>query len=367
MRFIGRREGVPPELVERMDWAEADDRRQRRGSRSSSPSTTAAGRRSSTRREASRGSSEEEFRQPPLRARDARPRPADPNQRRAAGSPTTCSGSAPTRSSSSATSSGPTSAATALEQSLREFETRASAASARGPDGPLRRRHVRGRAAARDAEPRPPREPRRRRGDRGETVKRILVAIPWIVFAIAIVVAGGIYFALAMIAIGILCLREFLAMTERAAADPARRLHRRPGADRRRLLRHRLQRAAGPRRLLPGDLRLRRRPQAPRRDRRLDGGDAARHRLDRDPARPRRPAPRPARPRRGAARRRPRRHLRHRHRRLRDRAHVRLPQDRPQPLAEQDDRGPDRRLRDRHDGLLVRRALPGLADREPTR
>jgi hypothetical protein len=47
---------------------------------------------------------------------------------------------------------------------------------------------------------RPPRRPprrRRRAGMRGETAKRILVAIPWIVFAIAIVVAGGVYFALA--------------------------------------------------------------------------------------------------------------------------------------------------------------------------
>ena len=45
---------------------------------------------------------------------------------------------------------------------------------------------------------------------RGETAKRILVALPWIVFAIAIAVAGGIVFALAMIAIGVLCLREYL-------------------------------------------------------------------------------------------------------------------------------------------------------------
>ena len=47
-----------------------------------------------------------------------------------------------------------------------------------------------------------PRPPRRRRGLRGETAKRILVAIPWIVFAIA------------MIAIGVLALREYFAMTE---------------------------------------------------------------------------------------------------------------------------------------------------------
>jgi phosphatidate cytidylyltransferase len=62
---------------------------------------------------------------------------------------------------------------------------------------------------------RPPREPRRRRGSalRGETARRILVAVPWIAFAIAIVVAGGPVFALAMVAIGLLCLREFFLMT----------------------------------------------------------------------------------------------------------------------------------------------------------
>jgi phosphatidate cytidylyltransferase len=73
-----------------------------------------------------------------------------------------------------------------------------------------------------DSQPEPrsrrePRDKRRRSGVRGETVKRILVAIPWIVFAIAIVVAGGAYFAIAMIAIGTLCLREFHAMTEALA------------------------------------------------------------------------------------------------------------------------------------------------------
>ena len=61
-------------------------------------------------------------------------------------------------------------------------------------------------------QPPPPREPRRR-GLNGETAKRILVALPWIVFAIAITVAGGIVFGLAMIAIGAVCLREYLTMT----------------------------------------------------------------------------------------------------------------------------------------------------------
>jgi len=66
------------------------------------------------------------------------------------------------------------------------------------------------------------REPRRRRRNRnGETAKRILVAIPWIAFAIAITVAGGLVFTLAMIAIGVLCLREYLAMT--AESRPVRR------------------------------------------------------------------------------------------------------------------------------------------------
>jgi phosphatidate cytidylyltransferase len=72
-------------------------------------------------------------------------------------------------------------------------------------------------------EPKPPREPRRRRGLSGETVKRVLVVIPWIAFAIAITVAGGIAFAAAMIAIGVLCLREFIQMTaiDRPLAIPA--------------------------------------------------------------------------------------------------------------------------------------------------
>jgi phosphatidate cytidylyltransferase len=64
-------------------------------------------------------------------------------------------------------------------------------------------------------EPRPPRAPRRRgRGAAGgETVKRILFALPWVAFAIAITVAGGPVFAAAMIGIGVLCLREYLALT----------------------------------------------------------------------------------------------------------------------------------------------------------
>ncbi|HXR61467.1 MAG TPA: phosphatidate cytidylyltransferase [Solirubrobacterales bacterium] len=62
----------------------------------------------------------------------------------------------------------------------------------------------------------PPRPPRRkRRGMSGETAKRILVALPWIVFAIAITVAGGIVFTLAMVAIGVVALREFGTIASR--------------------------------------------------------------------------------------------------------------------------------------------------------
>jgi phosphatidate cytidylyltransferase len=61
-------------------------------------------------------------------------------------------------------------------------------------------------------EPKP--RPRRRRNVlRGETARRIFVAIPWIGFAIAITVAGGLPFAVAMLAIGLVCLREFFVMT----------------------------------------------------------------------------------------------------------------------------------------------------------
>jgi phosphatidate cytidylyltransferase len=63
---------------------------------------------------------------------------------------------------------------------------------------------------------REPRKPQRqRRGLRGETAKRVLVALPWIAFAIAITVAGGIVFMLAMIAIGVVALREFAAIAAR--------------------------------------------------------------------------------------------------------------------------------------------------------
>jgi phosphatidate cytidylyltransferase len=67
-----------------------------------------------------------------------------------------------------------------------------------------------------EAPPEGPERPARRRraaGARGETARRILIALPWIAFAIAITVLGGVVFAAAMIGIGLLCLREFFLMT----------------------------------------------------------------------------------------------------------------------------------------------------------
>ena len=62
---------------------------------------------------------------------------------------------------------------------------------------------------------RPPREPRKRRRGGGETAKRVLVALPWIVFAIAITVAGGPVFALAMVGLGVVAVGEFAGIAKR--------------------------------------------------------------------------------------------------------------------------------------------------------
>jgi phosphatidate cytidylyltransferase len=69
--------------------------------------------------------------------------------------------------------------------------------------------------APKPARQRPARRRRRPRWT-GETAKRIAFAIPWVIFTIAITIAGGLVFAVAMIGVGVLCLHEFLAMTEEA-------------------------------------------------------------------------------------------------------------------------------------------------------
>lgn len=51
---------------------------------------------------------------------------------------------------------------------------------------------------------------------RSETSARVLVAVPWVLFAILIVVVGGELFMVSMIGLGVLGLREYFRMTDRA-------------------------------------------------------------------------------------------------------------------------------------------------------
>jgi phosphatidate cytidylyltransferase len=62
--------------------------------------------------------------------------------------------------------------------------------------------------------PAPAPQPRQRRGLSGETLKRVLVAIPWIAFAIVITALGGVVFTLAMVGLGLIGLREYFQMSE---------------------------------------------------------------------------------------------------------------------------------------------------------
>src|SRR6185436_18474873 len=98
---------------------------------------------------------------------------------------------------------------------LRPRGVRAVAGRVRGTSTALRPEGLMDRELFDDAmfedEAPPERRPRpsRRRRASGETVRRVLVAVPWIVFAIAITVLGGAVFAGAMILLGLLCLCEY--------------------------------------------------------------------------------------------------------------------------------------------------------------
>ena len=63
-----------------------------------------------------------------------------------------------------------------------------------------------------EAAPEAPEPPKPRRRGTGETLKRVLVAIPWIVFAIVITAMGGAVFMAAMVFLGVIGLREFFLM-----------------------------------------------------------------------------------------------------------------------------------------------------------
>src|SRR5690348_10438395 len=75
---------------------------------------------------------------------------------------------------------------------------------------PERRRAGQRRRARREA---PDPGPRRRRGPSSETVARVLWAVPWIVFAVAVVAVGGIVFAIAMGALACIGMAELFRVT----------------------------------------------------------------------------------------------------------------------------------------------------------
>jgi phosphatidate cytidylyltransferase len=79
---------------------------------------------------------------------------------------------------------------------------------------PPKKRRGRRKAARRGGEE--PQPKKKRGGGGGETMRRILVAVPAVAIAIAIIVTPSIVFMLAMIAIGVLCLREYFDMTATA-------------------------------------------------------------------------------------------------------------------------------------------------------
>ncbi len=388
MRFIGRREGIGPELTERMDWAERETADNERitlfvafnyGGRAEIMDAARA----------FHGGDEDDFRRGPLRPRDARPRPADPDQRRAAHLEL------------------PALAVRLLRVRLQ------GRALARLQSGRLRGRaaHLRRAPAAlrstvmddldppsfqfgrgrRERDPEeallpdpdeildePVEEAEPQPEDRGtglrrflpqmsETTSRVVVAIPWVIFAIAIVGIGGEVFAFSMIAFAVLALREFFRMAAGArpimlpayAVVAGMVIAAHYGGSFQILLVF----AA----LFPATYAF----AAARQSHAQITISIAMTALGvawlglgfshavllRDLPDSRRRSPD----------RRPRRHLPRRHRRLRRRATFRQPQDHPTDLAQQDPRGPDRGLPRRHDGLLVCRPLPGLAagDRRP--
>jgi phosphatidate cytidylyltransferase len=65
-----------------------------------------------------------------------------------------------------------------------------------------------------DQEGKPKRRLTRLIPEMSETTARVVVAIPWGIFAIVIVSAGGLVFTLALVALGVLGVREFFRMAE---------------------------------------------------------------------------------------------------------------------------------------------------------
>jgi phosphatidate cytidylyltransferase len=83
-------------------------------------------------------------------------------------------------------------------------------AESRGPREP----EIRVTRAADEPQETPPRRLLRLGPEMSETAARVVVAIPWVIFAVVIVGVGGELFAGALIVLAILALREFFRMAE---------------------------------------------------------------------------------------------------------------------------------------------------------
>ena len=195
MRFIGRREGVDPDLVRLHGVGGGDDRATTPASRSSSPSTTAAARRSSTPRAASaarpRRSSRARLYAPEMHEPDLLIRTSG-EQRISNFLLWQCAYSEFVFTDVL----WPDFSRADLEAALQEYDERGRSASA-GADGVAR-----GRRAA-------------RRNTSSDLAARIAVAIPAIVFAIVIVAQGGLVFAVGVVVLGLIALHELFEMYER--------------------------------------------------------------------------------------------------------------------------------------------------------
>jgi phosphatidate cytidylyltransferase len=87
-----------------------------------------------------------------------------------------------------------------------------SAASARARERDAQREKQRMGSGGRGGRGGGPPRRRRRRGPRNDFVARLLAAIPAIIFAIFIVVQGGLIFTIGLIGLGIVCLHELYSM-----------------------------------------------------------------------------------------------------------------------------------------------------------
>ena len=217
VRFVGRREGAPDELVRRIEEAEAltagntkmtlyiafgyGGRRELLDAAQGLAAEYCAsafegdvgraGERAGLRRRRSSA--------PPLRSRDARPGAAASAPPGSSASATSCSGSAPTRSCTSATGTGRTSVPTTW---MRPWPTTpaASAASAAAARPPRRRR-------------RRLRCLRRRRSGILFVSTRIITGLVLGVLAVVLVAHGGLIFFFVIAALSLLALNEFYRLT----------------------------------------------------------------------------------------------------------------------------------------------------------